>query len=114
MRDIAYGPSHIVTTEEISDGVLAYAAALARSHSADTVQVPSLEADGQVHLVDVLIGPASQITSSDLARDAVEMPAADLLADLQQRTRLLDSSHAVPMETATDEDFAPDLPDLTD
>lgn len=114
MRDIAYGASHIVTTEEISEGLLAYAAALARSHSADTVRVPSLESDGQVHLVDVLIGPASQITSSDLAHESVDMPAKELLVDLQQRARLLDTSHAVPMETATDEDFAPDLPDLTD
>jgi hypothetical protein len=61
MKRISYGAGTILTGDRIADALLDYAAALARAGTADHVRVPAIASDDERTVLDIVIGPASQL-----------------------------------------------------
>ena len=110
MKELSYADRHVVTADEIADGVLQYAKALASNHAADTVTMPAVGEDGEVRDVEFLIGPSSQITSIPVADREVRIPVEATLTDLADRTRALRGHHVVSPAPVIPDDFDPDYP----
>jgi hypothetical protein len=88
MRHISYGEAQVATDHRVADLLLEYATALARSNSADTVTIPGRVGGGAVEPVDILVGPASQLTTwGDDEPFGGEVDAS--VADLEHRIRSL-------------------------
>ncbi len=109
MKRIAYAEEWLTTDDEVADLVLAYAGALARNETADTVTIPVLE-DGAVRHAQMLVGPASQII---VVESDEPLPAGfdveDVVADLRGRFDRLTSPRPVLYET--DDDVPETLPE---
>jgi hypothetical protein len=87
VKELSYADRHIVTADAIADEVLHYAKVLASAHAADTVRMPTVEDDGTVRTVELLIGPSSQITSIEVEDRDVALPVRETLDDLTRRIR---------------------------
>lgn len=86
MRHISYAETLFATDERVGALVMEYAAVLARAGSADTVTVPGRRGEGGVEPVEILVGPASQITTwSDDEPFGVEV--GHVVDDLERRIR---------------------------
>jgi len=86
MRHISYAETLFATDERVGALVMEYAAVLARAGSADTVTVPGRRGEGGVEPVEILVGPASQITTwSDDEPFGVEV--GRVVDDLERRIR---------------------------
>ncbi|WP_210505936.1 hypothetical protein [Naasia sp. SYSU D00057] len=110
MKVISYAEEHIVTTDEIAGEVLSYARDLGRSHLADTVDVPALYEDGHVGEVQLLIGPASQLTVLETDNRTADIPAEEFLADIRRRSAAIRSPLVARVGEAGIEDYDPDEP----
>src|SRR3954447_21343131 len=112
MRQISYSDEHFVTSDTIAARLLKYAMLMGRMDTDDVVGMPAVADDGTIYQVDVLIGPASQITSVEVKGDETEFPnEAEVVAELEKRITSLVSRRAAvaeaPVEsgTALDPDY---------
>src|SRR5215203_3879491 len=105
MKVISYAEEHIVTTDEIAGEVLSYARELGRSHIADTVDVPAIYADGHIGQVQVLIGPASQLTVLETSQEQADIASEKFLADIRSRSAALRSSHMAVVGDGIADDY---------
>src|SRR5215218_3539785 len=98
MRQISYSDEHFVTSDMIAARLLKYAMLMGRMDTDDVVGMPAVADDGTIYRVDVLIGPASQITSVEVQDEDTEFPdEAEVVAELDKRISTLESRHsAVP------------------
>ncbi|MDO8383145.1 MAG: hypothetical protein Q7T17_09225 [Microbacterium sp.] len=80
MHKIHYAGDSIVTGSEIARALLDYAQALSQVTASATVEVPTLEEDGERGRVELLIGPASQLIAHELRTDEAD-PVDDELVD---------------------------------
>ena len=111
MKVISYAEEHIVTTDEIAGEVLSYARDLGRSHLADTVDVPAVYDDGHVGEVQLLIGPASQLTVLETEDgETADIPSEEFLADIRRRSAAIRSPLTAVVSEARQEDYDPDEP----
>jgi hypothetical protein len=106
MKRISYAEDHLVTGDDIADAVMAYAQALAMTGRSDSIDVPAVDGSGAARHYSVLIGPASQMLTSDSltfeeARGG-EIRDERLVADLADRTRALAGPAPVPVPVGTD------------
>jgi hypothetical protein len=80
----------LATDDRIADLLMEYAAVLGRVTSTDTVVLP-VARGGQAEEASILLGPASQITITEVHDEAdqrVVLPGVDeVVADLQERIR---------------------------
>lgn len=100
MRRLHYANGYIITPDAVSMAVLRYAKALADSHTSDIVTIPILGEGGTVASAHLLIGPASQLYSTQIVDSIEEFTDPDLVSDLEQRTH-----HIQPPNTAGPEDL---------
>jgi hypothetical protein len=68
MMQIEYAGGSILTSDEVADAVVRYAAALAVAGGAVAVDVPGITVDGLPGTFKVLLGPSSQILAEPTAR----------------------------------------------
>ena len=73
MHRIHYAGDSIVTGSAIAGALLDYAQALAHVSESATVEIPALMKDGRVSVAEVLIGPASQLSSQEEPGDHDEI-----------------------------------------
>jgi hypothetical protein len=99
MKTITYAGESFVTGDEIALAVLEYARALARSGTADTVDIPVRNAAGDVVVATLLIGPASQIVAEDGEDSGDELRDDEVVAELSRRTRATESPAAAVEDT---------------
>jgi hypothetical protein len=98
MRIIAYAGEHFLTSDAIATEVLNYAKVLAFGDTSDVVNIPVV-LEGRVGDADLIIGPASQITSIDTEDEAeVDLDDADAVAEIRKRATLLESPPPAPLE----------------
>ena len=64
MMRVSYSNGTFLTSDLIARTLLEYTASLGREDSADTVTVPTLTADGRVSTIELVIGPASQMSAT--------------------------------------------------
>ena len=76
MKSILYSGGTVITGDDIADAVLEYASELARHESSDTLEIPTVDAEGQTGRTKLLLGPASQFV---VAQSTV--PAEDPVDD---------------------------------
>lgn len=65
MKRIHYAGGAFLTSDEIGDELLLYAAELANNDRSTTVEVPGLTEDGAPSTFTMVVGPASQILVGD-------------------------------------------------
>ena len=106
MKRISYAEDHLVTGDDIADAVMAYAQALAMKGRSDSIDVPAVDAGGSARFFSILVGPASQMFTSDvLTADESrgdEITDARLVADLTARTAALSGPSPVAVPQGTD------------
>ncbi|MCU1571481.1 MAG: hypothetical protein JWR33_2222 [Naasia sp.] len=117
MRRISYSDEHFVTTNGISEKLLEYAKLMGRRDTDDVVQIPAFDDSGAVWSVEVLIGPASQITAVQTKGDELDFDDSEVVAELEKRIAALGPSLPMPARAAEDgeaitSDFDPDFSDV--
>lgn len=111
MRRIAYADAQFVTTDALAARVLEYAKVMGRTATDDIVHLPTVDENGNVRAIDILIGPASQITSAEVDGPEADLDSKDLLRELDQRIAKLREPHAdvvSELEPGYDPDFDED------
>jgi len=91
-----------VTGDDIADALLSCGRALAEVGEAEAVTVPTLEQDGSIGSVTVLIGPSSQIISRDAHTGGEELIDLAAIAGLTAVERRLRPVAAVDVESPAD------------
>jgi len=86
MREVSYAGGTFVTSDEVTEALLDYAAALANAERAATLEVPAAGTDGP-EIVQVLVGPSSQIVATPIAQEGPPLDAAAFLDQVREATR---------------------------
>ncbi|WP_210509144.1 hypothetical protein [Naasia sp. SYSU D00057] len=103
MRKISYADEHFVTSDAIAERVLQYAKLMGRQATDDVVSLPAVDEDGSIFRVEVLIGPASQITAVEMRHREADLPdEAEVVADLDARIAALRPAGPVVAEGSVD------------
>jgi len=89
MHRIHYAGDSIVTGSSVARALLDYAQALAQESASATVEVPTLEEDGARGRVELLIGPASQLTAHEFQTEHEEIVDDDLVDRMTAETNRL-------------------------
>jgi hypothetical protein len=79
MHKIHYAGDSIVTGSEIARALLDYAQALSQVTASATVEVPTMEEDGEQGRVELLIGPASQLIAHEVRTDEADLVDDELV-----------------------------------
>lgn len=99
MKVLRMTTDQLATDDRIADLLMEYAAVLGRIDSTDTVVLP-VARGGQVEEASILLGPASQITITELHEEADEhvvLPDVEkVVQDLEQRIRHASGDVPVP------------------
>jgi hypothetical protein len=102
MKKIRYDSSVILTSDDVADAVIEYAAALSGGDRADTVEVPAVAPDGTMTTTKILIGPASELVVEDTDEDELEMEHAEFVERLRSAAKTFghhEPIHAADRET---------------
>lgn len=94
MKKILYSGGSILTTDEVSDAVLRYAAALANVGRAIELEIPALDLEGEVTTVQIVIGPASQLAAENTTFVG-SLEVNDFVRELRQRIEQLEAQAGV-------------------
>ncbi|MCS5524679.1 hypothetical protein NY551_18250 [Curtobacterium flaccumfaciens pv. oortii] len=98
MKQLVYGHTAMLLTDQVAYSVLEYAAALAQSNLADHVELPAIDDDGSPMTVVLLLAPSLPLLLREPLDEAPESDLADdpegcrMLAELRQRTSALQSA----------------------
>jgi hypothetical protein len=109
MYRVTYAGETFLTGQALGDVVLNYARGLALKDRADTVEIPGLLEDGSPTVMELLIGPASQIVMAVVDSDHEEPKDESTVADLTRRLESLSASNAVPMRQTEVEEYPLDF-----
>jgi len=102
MKHIRYDDTSILTSDDVADAVIEYAAALAGGDRADTVAVPAVSADGTMTTTKILIGPASEVVVEDAEEDELELEHDEFVARLRAAARTFGHSEPIHADTRSD------------
>jgi len=98
MKNIHYDGTMILTSDDIADAVIEYAAALSGGDRADTVAVPSVAPDGTMTTTKILIGPTSEVVVEDADEDELEADDPVFVERLRSAARSF--GHSKPIHAA--------------
>lgn len=93
MERISYAGERLLTGTEIAQAVVAYAQALADAGQAAAVEIPTVDERGRPGVAQVLVGPASQLVTTEADMDVPEPQDAALVEELRARTARLLGHH---------------------
>jgi hypothetical protein len=102
MKHIQYDSSTILTSDDVADAVIEYAAALAGDDRADTVAIPSVAHDGTMTTTKVLIGPSSELVIEDAEEDELEAEDREFVARLRAAAATFGHSEIIHADTRSD------------
>jgi hypothetical protein len=87
MRIVSYADEHFRTTDAVASALLRYAMLLAHGESSDVVRIPVIVENDQTW-AEIIIGPASQITTLEVAQDGDDddLDDSEVIADLTRRS----------------------------
>lgn len=86
MHRLHYTGESFLVADEVCRAVLNYASALADAGRSDVVSIPIIDDAGVLAEADLLVGPASQLYSSNVENMREEGMDVALVNDLQGRT----------------------------
>ena len=96
MKEVTYGGGSFVTSDEIAEALLEYAAALGNADRAATVHVPTAGLSPDVTEVTVLVGPSSQLLSEPYDGGETDPDGAAFLSDVGDRIKGLERTAINP------------------
>jgi hypothetical protein len=99
MMRVSYSNTSFLTSDAVARSLLEFAAAIARADGAETVCVPVVTADGELVEVEMVIGPASQMTATPEASD---FPEPEMTEAVHAMDRATAASRAVVTVTAAE------------
>jgi len=102
MKHIHYDSSTILTSDDVADAVIEYAAALSGGDRADTVAVPAIAPDGTTTTTKILIGPSSELVVEDAEEDELEVENAEFVARLRAAAATFGHSEPIHADTRSD------------
>ncbi|CAN5264737.1 hypothetical protein BH09ACT1_BH09ACT1_20770 [soil metagenome] len=85
MKTIIYGGESFQTSDAAADALLQFAARLATTEKAEVVAVPAIDATGAPIIVDLVIGPASELMAVVAISPYDDPDAGALVEDLRER-----------------------------
>jgi hypothetical protein len=95
MKRVAYGGESFITSDEAAEALLAFAAAAAMSDVAEVIPLPSVRDDGKVVVLELVIGPASELITSPVDSPFPEPDTRGPSAALRARaSELISNQHA--------------------
>jgi hypothetical protein len=86
MRKIVYAGGTFYTGDALAEAMLDYAAALARAETSATTFIPARTTEGTTGDLEILLGPASQLTSEPSPDISPEIVDEDALLRLLRLT----------------------------
>lgn len=89
MHEVSYAGGSFVTSDEVAEALIDYAAALANAVRAATVDVPATGLAGGHGSLQVLVGPASQLMSSPVDSDGTVADGEAFVEDMRKRIQKL-------------------------
>jgi hypothetical protein len=92
VRRVYYAGSYVLTSDRVCKALLRFCRALAQNATSDVVSVPVITEGGSRAYAHFLVGPASQIFSTPVENSPDEPFDAQVVRDLEERTRLLNPS----------------------
>jgi hypothetical protein len=87
MKNIVYGLTAVLTTDEAADAILDYAAALAHSGLADVVAVPTIDVFGSETTTSFLLAPSLGLLVEDAADDPLGPDTRAFVEEISWRAR---------------------------
>ncbi|GAA1494369.1 hypothetical protein [Curtobacterium herbarum] len=102
MKTIRYDNTAILTSDDVADAVIEYAAALSGGDRADTVAVPAVAEDGTMTTTKILIGPTSEVVVEDADEDALELENDEFVARLRAAARTFGHDTVIHADTRSD------------
>ena len=89
MKLLIYAGGEYLTGDDIAKELLAYSEALADNNTAESVEIPIVDADGTRQTAIFLLGPASQIVAKNVDSERGELDDRAAVEELRARTRNL-------------------------
>ncbi|MCU1424274.1 MAG: hypothetical protein JWM51_565 [Microbacteriaceae bacterium] len=89
MKRVSYAGTSFITGSEIADALLGFVAALGLSGESARVNIPAVDFDSVPTIVDLVIGPSSEIVAIRLPTAGVELQDKEVVHDLEERARNL-------------------------
>jgi hypothetical protein len=99
MKRITYSGGSFLTSDEIADELMSLTAELGRINSADTVEIPVISDSGGIELMELVLGPASQLTSRSELSPFDDPADSESLTHLRDRIALLGPARPVSETT---------------
>ena len=96
MKRVSYVEGTFLTSDSVADALLDLVATVGRRASATVAHVPTVGANGEIVITDIVIGPASQIRSDPEDSQYPEPESLTALSDLAELRRTVGVSIARP------------------
>lgn len=95
MKRISYSGGSFLTSDAVADALLQLTAALGRSGSAETVDVPTVNESGDISALQLVLGPASQLTSQSEKSTVSDPDAPETVIEIERLAALVGPSRPV-------------------
>lgn len=91
MKSITYAENSWLMGDAAADAVVEYAVLLARTGSADSVDMNALTMEGTPCILTLVIGPATMMTAATLDSSYAEPDNTEALTIIHERMRIIQS-----------------------
>lgn len=95
MMRVTYAGASFLTGDEVAKGLFRFVAALGENHEAESMEVPAFANDGKAVLVQLVVGPASELVGMPEASVLEEPNTVDFVSELHKRTLALSSPRPI-------------------
>ncbi|MFP7832644.1 hypothetical protein [Marisediminicola sp. LYQ134] len=92
MRTLKYASQTFVTTDEMAHAVIEFTAEMAKSEDSEAVTLPTVDAEGRVVEIDIVVGPASEVISTPADDRPSEIDTTVAVAEIERRIESLKSA----------------------
>jgi citrate lyase beta subunit len=89
MKRVSYAGTSFITGTDISDALLSFITALGLSGESAHISIPAVDFDGAPTMVDLVIGPASEIVAVRLPPGGDELQDESVVHYLRERALVL-------------------------
>ncbi|GAA1000826.1 hypothetical protein [Subtercola frigoramans] len=86
MKRISYSGGSFLTSDAVADALAHFVAALGSSHRAEALEVPVIKDNGESDVVQMVIGPASELVSTTVDSAFAEPESAAAVQNMVQKT----------------------------
>ncbi|WP_022884847.1 hypothetical protein [Glaciibacter superstes] len=100
MKRLSYAGESFLTADAVADEVVRLVAALGGGHGPEALEIPAVTPGGGTVLVQLVVGPASQLVSVPEQETLDEPETTDVVSRLRERVTVLRSARAVPVPRA--------------